>query len=132
MTAQKNTVEPPRYFIPRRWVDPAGGPDPTHLRLGRWQDRGACANQRADDANAWFVRHEASQAGYAAKRICATCPVRRDCLAASLIFFEEFGIWGGLDRHQRKTLAKKLRHGATLGTVLDQALGSASTGMDAA
>jgi WhiB family redox-sensing transcriptional regulator len=128
MTAKNDIVEPPRYFDPRRWVDFVGGPDPIHLRLSRWQDQGACVNQDTD----WFVNHESSKAGHRAKRICATCPVRRDCLAASLIFFEEFGIWGGLDRHQRKTLAKKLRRGAKLGAVLDQALGSRSAGTDAA
>lgn len=129
MTSKDDIGEPTRYFDPRRWVNQDDGPNPTQLRRSRWQDKGACADQ---DTEEWFVRHEASRTGYPAKRICATCPVKRDCLAASLLFFEEYGIWGGLDRHQRKALAKQLRRGATLGTVLDQALGSPVAGMDAA
>ena len=125
----KNVAAPSRHGVALRWVDGAGGPSPTQLRRSHWQDRGACANQ---DTEAWFVRSEGSRFGEPAKQICAACPVRRDCLAASLVFGETFGIWGGLDSHQRNALAQSLRRGATLGTVLDQALGDQSSGMDAA
>jgi len=125
----KNVAAPSRHGIALTWVDGAGGPSPTQLCRSRWQDRGACANQ---DTAAWFVRSESSRFGEPAKQICATCPVQRDCLAASLVFGEKHGVWGGLDNHQRRALTQKLRRGATLGAVLDQALGNRSPGMDAA
>lgn len=125
----KDVAAPSRHGVALTWVDIVGGPSPIQLRRSRWQDQGACANQ---DTEAWFVRSEGCRFGEPAKQICAACPVRRDCLAASLVFGETSGIWGGLDRHQRNALAQSLRRGATLGTVLDQALGDQSSGMDAA
>ena len=127
--SHKYVAAPSRHGVALTWVDGAGGPSPTQLRRSRWQDRGACANQ---DTEAWFVRNEGSSFGEPAKQICTACPVRRDCLAASLVFGETFGIWGGLDSHQRSALAQSLRRGATLGAVLDDALGDQSSGMDAA
>ena len=35
-----------------------------------------------------------------AKEVCATCPVRRDCLQDGLS--EEWGIWGGFTRAERE------------------------------
>ena len=125
----KDVAAPSRHGVALTWVDVAGGPSPTQLRRSRWQDSGACANQ---DTAAWFVRSEASRSGQPAKQICAACPVRRDCLAASLVFGERYGVWGGLDRHQRHALSQRLRLGATLGAVLDQALGRRSPETDAA
>ena len=119
----------PIYGVVLTWVNGAGGPNPTHLRRSRWQDQGACANQ---DTTSWFVRNESSSLGEPAKQVCGTCPVRRDCLAASLVFGEKYGVWGGLDRHQRAALSQQLRRGATLGTVLDQALDNRSPETDAA
>lgn len=31
-----------------------------------------------------------------AKRVCAGCPVRAECLVEALVRGEEFGVWGGL------------------------------------
>lgn len=39
-----------------------------------------------------------------AKEVCATCPVKADCLAFSLVNEEEFGVWGGLDARERSEL----------------------------
>lgn len=39
-----------------------------------------------------------------AKRICATCPVRRDCLDYALRIREPHGIWGGLNEVERRQL----------------------------
>ena len=127
--SHKAVAAPSRHGVALTWVDGAGGPSPTELRRSRWQDRGACANR---DTEAWFVRSEGSSFGEPAKQICTTCPVRRDCLAASLVFGETFGIWGGLNSHQRSALAQSLRRGATLGAVLDHDLGDQSSGVDAA
>lgn len=37
-----------------------------------------------------------------AKRICAACPVRDDCLQYALENDERFGIWGGLSERERR------------------------------
>ena len=37
-----------------------------------------------------------------AKRICATCPVRSECLDYALAKDERFGIWGGLSERERR------------------------------
>ena len=41
----------------------------------------------------------------AAIRICATCPVRDECLEFALETRERFGVWGGMtERQRRRTL----------------------------
>jgi WhiB family transcriptional regulator, redox-sensing transcriptional regulator len=42
-----------------------------------------------------------------AKRICAACPVREECLDYALSNDERFGIWGGLSERERRR-AKRL------------------------
>lgn len=39
-----------------------------------------------------------------AKRICAQCDVRRDCLEYSLEIREPHGIWGGLNESERRAM----------------------------
>jgi WhiB family redox-sensing transcriptional regulator len=39
-----------------------------------------------------------------AKRICAECPVRSECLDYALSIREPHGIWGGLNESERSTL----------------------------
>ncbi|WP_216842654.1 WhiB family transcriptional regulator [Arthrobacter sp. NEB 688] len=84
----------------------------------RWRERGSCA---ADPDGGWFEDLRAP-AARRARSICAGCPVRRKCLAAALLYGEEFGIWGGLDSDQRHPLDEALRHGEPLGRVVDCAL----------
>lgn len=38
----------------------------------------------------------------AAKRICDACPVSAECLAWAIEGDEPWGVWGGLDRHERR------------------------------
>lgn len=47
--------------------------------------------------------------GMQARRICASCPVRENCLAYAIIVDEPFGIWGGLDHDERQTLRRQLQ-----------------------
>lgn len=44
-----------------------------------------------------------------AKRICAACPVREQCLAFALRTGERHGIWGGLTTHERRAIAGNRR-----------------------
>lgn len=39
-----------------------------------------------------------------AKRVCAGCEVRSDCLLYALEHKERFGIWGGLSERERRRL----------------------------
>ncbi len=41
-----------------------------------------------------------------AKRICATCPVRTECLDYALANDERFGIWGGMSERERRKLKR--------------------------
>ena len=54
--------------------------------------------ERAPD---WMGAHP-----YLAKRLCANCPVRADCLEAALARHETYGIWGGLNELERRALLK--------------------------
>lgn len=41
-----------------------------------------------------------------AKRICAACPVREDCLDHALLNEERFGIWGGYSERERRRMRR--------------------------
>jgi hypothetical protein len=41
-----------------------------------------------------------------AKRICASCEVKAQCLAYALERQERFGIWGGMSERQRRGLQR--------------------------
>ena len=43
-----------------------------------------------------------------AKRICAGCMVRVECLAAAFAGNEEHGIWGGLAADERRQLRRRI------------------------
>jgi WhiB family redox-sensing transcriptional regulator len=40
----------------------------------------------------------------AAKRICASCAVRVECLAYALRSNEQLGVWGGMSENERRDL----------------------------
>jgi WhiB family redox-sensing transcriptional regulator len=44
-----------------------------------------------------------------AKSICAQCPVRLDCLECALSVRAEFGVWGGLNGQERRSLLRRAR-----------------------
>ncbi len=41
-----------------------------------------------------------------AKRICAACPVRDECLEHALSNEERFGIWGGYSERERRRMRR--------------------------
>ncbi len=81
-----------------------------------WVSRAACLDAPVD---AMFVRGAAQQQ---AKKICRSCPVRRECLVEALQNDIEWGVWGGTTERERRILH---RRGGDPGTVVDQALGLA-------
>jgi WhiB family redox-sensing transcriptional regulator len=86
----------------------------------RWRLAGRCAG---DQSGAWFadLRTPASRV---ARRTCASCPVQRRCLAAALLYGEEFGIWGGFAPEERVVLDARLQRGDSLNAVVREAMGT--------
>jgi len=57
--------------------------------LGEWTGRALCTR-----ANPEIFFPPKGNPGTEAKQICASCPVREECLAYAIEADEEFGIWG--------------------------------------
>ena len=57
-----------------------------------------------DSAGVDFVEVKAHERK--AKRICASCPMNKLCLAYALLNRETFGIWGGYSERQRRTMRR--------------------------
>jgi WhiB family redox-sensing transcriptional regulator len=74
-----------------------------------WTNAAACRNSEgalfypADSAERKEDRLERE---LVAKRICASCDVREDCLEAALARHESYGIWGGLNEIERRGLLR--------------------------
>lgn len=67
-----------------------------------WMVRARCLDA---DPDAFFPEKGGSTRE--AKRICAQCPVREECLEFSLENRERFGIWGGMSQRERRRLRRK-------------------------
>ncbi len=72
-----------------------------------WVVFGAC---RDADPDLFFprTREDADHA----LAVCASCPVRPECLEYAFEAGERFGIWGGLTDKERRKLARRLRRSA--------------------
>lgn len=70
--------------------------DPTFM------DQAACRGMNQD----LFLPEKAdAQWSYArARKVCAVCPVRVECLRFALDMREQFGMWGGCTPEERDTL----------------------------
>jgi WhiB family redox-sensing transcriptional regulator len=42
-----------------------------------------------------------------AKAVCAACPVQIECLTFALETHQAYGIWGGCDEDERRTLRRQ-------------------------
>ena len=74
-------------------------------RLGQrpaWHDLARCAET---DPEMFFP--EKGESVRPAKRVCAGCEVRAECLQDALDRGERFGVWGGLSERERRTLASQ-------------------------
>ncbi len=73
----------------------------------RWRDDAAC---RGVDTDVFFpvTDEEAAEA----KAVCASCPVREECLEFALQTRQEDGVWGGLTETERRRLRRRLRERA--------------------
>lgn len=67
-----------------------------------WQQRALCPQT---DPEAFFPEKGGSTRE--AKRICAACEVRAECLDYALANDERFGIWGGYSERERRRLKQR-------------------------
>jgi WhiB family transcriptional regulator, redox-sensing transcriptional regulator len=67
-----------------------------------WQERALCAQT---DPDSFFPEKGGSTRE--AKRVCASCEVRAECLGYALDNDERFGIWGGLSERERRRLKRQ-------------------------
>jgi WhiB family redox-sensing transcriptional regulator len=67
-----------------------------------WQTEALCAQT---DPEAFFPEKGGSTRD--AKKVCASCTVRQECLDYALDNDERFGIWGGLSERERRRLRKR-------------------------
>lgn len=68
-----------------------------------WRERAACTGKQElffNDHRATVVRE--------AKKICAVCVVRQQCLAHAMKH-DEFGVWGGLTANERRKARRALK-----------------------
>ncbi|SDD43596.1 Transcription factor WhiB [Glycomyces harbinensis] len=72
-----------------------------------WQARALCAQT---DPEAFFPEKGGSTRD--AKRICARCEVKENCLNYALDHDERFGIWGGLSERERRKIKRQAREAA--------------------
>jgi len=67
-----------------------------------WHDLARCAET---DPEMFFP--DKGESVRPAKRVCAGCEVRAECLQDALDRGERFGVWGGLSERERRVLASQ-------------------------
>ena len=72
-----------------------------------WRQQAAC---RGLDTEIFFPVSDPD--ADAAKDVCATCPVRGECLEWALATRQEDGVWGGLTDNERRRLRRRRRDAA--------------------
>lgn len=85
--------------------------------LGQWSTEGACRtlDLTVPERVAMFfpesdtARADLGRASAPAKAVCATCPVRGECLLYAVTTHVEDGIWGGTTPDVRKQIRRWLR-----------------------
>ncbi len=79
------------------------GATPREHDSARWMDRASCKGKDPTGEIFYPVRGaDVTQA----KRICAGCPVREDCLEYAIRHQERFGVWGGTTEGRRRKMRR--------------------------
>ena len=72
-----------------------------------WQIGHACEGVKSD------LFYPTDVAGVLqAKMVCATCPVKRECLEHALKYNETFGVWGGESERERVEIKRRRKRKA--------------------
>jgi len=102
-----SSLHPHLSLVPHAFAGPvAAGPHENSIPAGdeSWRLDALCAET---DPEAFFPEKGGSTRE--AKRVCAGCPVRLQCLEYALGNDERFGIWGGLSERERRRLRLQRR-----------------------
>lgn len=89
----------PTKFGPKRCPD-------TYSRPAHWDRRAAC---READPGLFFpegTAEEVRDRTAAAKEICRVCSVSGACQIEALERREQYGVWGGLDEEERRSILR--------------------------
>lgn len=97
MTPPETSRPPAPQYRPDRQTALAAALDCS----GDWRDRALCAET---DPELFFP--ETGQSTVPAKRVCAACEVRAECLQDALDRRENHGVWGGLSPQERRRLRR--------------------------
>lgn len=84
------------------------------VQPGAWWDRALC--RRTPRINFYPGGNHAGPA----KRVCALCPVRQQCLDLALANNEQHGIWGGMSVHERRQYRRQKQAEAELAEALTE------------
>ena len=79
----------------------------TQTVIENWRDDAACTGL---DTSMFFPASDA-EAG-PAKAVCASCPVRDQCLEWAMATRQEDGVWGGMTDNERRRLRRRRRDAA--------------------
>ena len=75
-----------------------------------WQDKSAC---RGANTDMFFLEEDQKKINHkkleAAREICASCLVSKECLDFALDNYIHFGIWAGTTPLQRKAMRRERR-----------------------
>lgn len=70
----------------------------------RWREDAAC---RDLDTDIFFP--ESDDDADRALEVCASCPVRHECLEFALLTRQDDGVWGGMTETERRRLRRRRR-----------------------
>jgi WhiB family redox-sensing transcriptional regulator len=88
----------------------------TELRC--WRDEAACRDVVTADYDPFFANTADDQ--LEAIAICATCPVRDDCLTFAVRTGQQYGIWGGQPEQTIRRLIARDRAGRPQGRAVPE------------
>lgn len=89
-------------------MEPEVGGEPRDLWSREpWMANGKCLGLGTKMADIFYPA--AGENTKQAKRMCAVCPVRTECLDYALEHGEVFGIWGGYTEADRRRLKRQRR-----------------------
>lgn len=70
----------------------------------RWQELAVC---RGTNPNVFFTNDTDTEK--MAKKLCAICEVRTECLEYALLTNQDDGVWGGRNTIERRRMRRQLR-----------------------
>lgn len=77
---------------------------PTQIERGEWQQHASC---RFEPPATFFPENGVGVE--VAKKICASCVVREQCLEYAIDNRIDHGVWGGTSERQRRQIIKRRR-----------------------